>query len=108
MGWLIANHKLAHQIIATHPLKPANILDENALVLLKNYVMDPRRKMDLLRKKDMLDAPGQEPGFRAQSQHGSLVGYVIARDGFDEQEIALLREWFESGMLDEELEGFED
>ena len=49
----------------------------------------------------MNDGPGEELGSGAQ-QKGSLAGYVIARNGTErpalgEEEVVMLREWFEKG-----------
>ena len=104
-GWLIENHKLAHQIIACHSIPPLKVLDSPSLVLLKRYVEYPAGSEELLKQLDMWDKEGDKAGTRANQKYGNLAGYVIASGGFDEGEIGLLKEWFGSGVLDKELEG---
>jgi hypothetical protein len=109
VGYLIKHNLLGSKIIETHPLAPANILDANNLAFLKRCVTDlsPEGTHALLAELDMLDAPGDEPGTRANKVYGSLVGYVIAKGGFSEGGIRELREWFDSGALGSELDGLE-
>lgn len=50
-------------------------------------------------------AVSDKPGKKAQTKHGSLAGFVIARHGpetpaLEEREIEMLRAWFESGGAD--------
>jgi hypothetical protein len=114
---LIKNHKLAHQIIATHPLGDANILDGSELALLKLHVNDPSPSATrkLLEERDMLDlatttegaGEGVKKGTKAQKKYGSLVGYVIANDGFSEDEVEMLKVWFETPEMVAELDGVE-
>jgi hypothetical protein len=64
----------------------------------------------VLRDRDMLDEPGDWPGKNAQSAHGSLAGFAIARHGtetpaLEEREIEMLRKWFESGAADARING---
>ncbi|OCL06092.1 hypothetical protein AOQ84DRAFT_84392 [Glonium stellatum] len=106
-GWLIANHKLAHQIIACHPIESMKVLDSPNLVLLRQYIENPADAKGLLKEHDMVDIEGDKPGTRASQKYGSLVGYVIASNAFDEGEIKLLKDWFDSGVLDKELKSVE-
>jgi len=111
-GWLIKNNKLAHQIISTHTLAPANVLDPPELALLKRYVNDPSPSaaQKLLEERDMLDTvepEGAKKGIKAQKKYGSLVGYVIANEGLSEEEIELLKVWFETPEMVKELDGVE-
>jgi len=110
MPYLIQHNLLAHQIITTHPLHPANILDYPTLAWLRRYVADPspagtRR---WLQERDMLDEAGEERGTRARAK-GCLIGYCIAAGKFSWEEVEELRKWFfEGGFPDpENLEGVE-
>jgi hypothetical protein len=106
-GWLIAKHKLAHQIIACHPIESMRVLDPEHLVFLRQYLEHPGNGTEFLREQDMLDKPGDKPGNRAQMKYGNLIGYAIANNAFNDDEIKLLQGWFDSGVLDKELEGVE-
>jgi hypothetical protein len=69
---------------------------------LHKFCLDLRKKDDVLRDFGMLDLPGEAPGTRAQVARGSLAGYCVATYGteksaFDEQEVELLKMWFEKG-----------
>lgn len=104
-NWLIEHHKLAHQIIACHSVEPMQVLDAPSLALLRRFIENPGRIKDILEELDMQDKEGDKPGTRANRKYGSLVGYVIASEGFDEEEWKLLREWFDSGVVDEDIKG---
>jgi len=106
MPYLMKTHALADQIIATQKLKPANILDEYELAKLRQFVSDPLKKDNFLRQYGMADGPTDAPGTGAKAK-GSLIGYAIAIDAFDEREILALKNWFDSGELDEELKGID-
>ena len=106
---MIRTHTLAAQIIANHT-EPCPVLDSNALALLQRFCADPSSGDAILRDCDMVDGPGDEPGHRANSKYGNLVGYAIARHGTDkpvleEREIDMLREWFKSGGAEARHEG---
>jgi hypothetical protein len=104
MGYLMKTHGLADQIIATHKLKPANILDNNELAKLRQFVSNPSKKDEFLRQHGLEDGPNEAPGTGAKAKMG-LVGYAVATDAFDQTEIQALKNWFDSGELDEELKG---
>ncbi|KAL9107688.1 MAG: hypothetical protein Q9187_008393 [Circinaria calcarea] len=112
MGLLISTHTLGPSIIARHNT-PAAILDASELSLLRSFCLDPSRKDTILREHDvvddqgqlrehdMVDTQGQGVGIKAQ-RGVSLAGYVIGRHGTErpalsEEEVGMLREWFESG-----------
>ena len=100
---------LAAEIIARHN-GACPILDSSELELLRRFCAGPSAKEVVLRDRDMLDEPGDWPGKKAQSAHGSLTGFAIARHGTDtlaleECEIEMLRKWFESGVADARING---
>lgn len=107
MHALLATHSLAKEIISTHPHRPADILDDHELALLRAYVLNPDSGAELLKQQNMPDARELERRKKeGDSVQGSLVGYVIATGGFDEREIEELRMWFEEGGAGD-LEGVE-
>jgi len=97
MSWLMQHHKLAEKIIETHKDRPADILDNNELALLRDYVNHQDKGAQLLESRGMKVT---EP------YSGSLVAYCIAKDAFDDGEKKMLKEWFDSGNVDEDLKGF--
>jgi hypothetical protein len=108
MGWLIRNQKLAHQIIATHHLAPAgNILDNTELAFLRRYAEDPSPVgvQRLTRERGFWNEGENRVDEKQAKEKGSLVGYAICAGGFDDESVLLLRQWFGSGVLDEELKG---
>ena len=101
MSYLMQHNQLAAKIIETHPLAPANILDAPSLALLRDFVnnpasKDPAQKSEVLKKWNL---DSEDPDNSKQN----LVAYAIKNDKFDESEIEMLRNWFASGDLDEEL-----
>jgi hypothetical protein len=108
-GEMIRSHTLAAEIITRHN-DDCPILDHNELTLLRRFCADPSVKEAILRDRDMLDGPADLPGKTAQSKHGSLVGFAIARHStetpaLEDREIEMLRKWFESGAADARIDG---
>jgi hypothetical protein len=100
MPWLIANQKLAHQIIATHEFKPdGNILDNQELRILRKYVADPSSVgVDgVFRDLKLFDEQTGKVDEEKVKGSGSLVVHAIVNGGFDEESRELLREWFGDG-----------
>ncbi|EEY20628.1 predicted protein [Verticillium alfalfae VaMs.102] len=89
---MLANHTLAHEIIARNN-DPEPVLDVEELNLLEHYVKDPSRAKEILDSK----------GYADEAQRsGSLVTHVISlhgtnTPGLHDGEIRILREWFENG-----------
>lgn len=108
MHWLLANHKLAHQIIATHRYTPTGgaILDAEQLAALREYVADPSPAgvREWARERGMWDEQRGEFDREKLREKGSLVGHGIMVGAFDGESLELLRGWFESGVLDGETE----
>ncbi|KAF2431696.1 hypothetical protein EJ08DRAFT_712476 [Tothia fuscella] len=104
MKWLMANHKFASQIIATYPMRPADILDDAELVLLRNYVEDPSRRKQILQERGLWS---EDPVEREKlcGGVGSLTCWVIGREVFDGGELDMLREWFGGVGMRGNLEG---
>jgi hypothetical protein len=108
-GEMIRSHTLAAETIARHH-DACPIFDARELTLLRRFCADLAAKEAILRDRDMLDELGDWPGKNAQSKHGSLAGFVVARHGsetpaLEEGEIEMLREWFESGAADARING---
>jgi hypothetical protein len=106
MKWLVQNKKLAHQIIATHRLGPeGNILDNTQLAFLREYVEDPSPAgvEELARERGFWDETAGACDQQKAMEKGSLVGYGICAGAFDDESLTLLRRWYGSGVLDEEL-----
>jgi hypothetical protein len=108
-GEMIRSHTLAAEIIARHH-DACPILGSSELTLLRRFCADPSAKEAVLRDRDMLDEPGDWPGKKAQSKHGSLAGFAIARHGTEtpalqDREIEMLKKWFESGAVDARIDG---
>jgi hypothetical protein len=109
MSYNPSSHTLAAEIIARHN-DACPIFDSRELELLRRFCADPSAKEAVLRDRDMLDEPGDWPGKKAQSVHGSLAGFAIAKHGtetpaLEEREIEMLRKWFESGAADARIDG---
>lgn len=103
MGWLIANKKLAHQIIATHQFRSnGDILDDEELGILRKYVVDPSPDgvEKLFRELGVWDEQTGKVDEENVKRSGSLVVHTIVKDGFDDESRELLRRWFESGDVD--------
>jgi hypothetical protein len=96
MGYLMQHNQLAAKIIETHPLAPANILDAPSLALLRDLVNEPTDKNRVLKRWNL---DSEDPDGAKQN----LVVYAINNNKFDESEIEMLRKWFATGELDEEL-----
>ena len=101
MSYLMQHNQLAAKIIETHPQAPANILDAPSLALLRDFVNDPACK-DSAGKNSLLkrwNLDSEDPN----SSQRNLAAYAITNDKFNESEIEMLRNWFATGDLDEEL-----
>ena len=94
---MIKEHILTDEIIKRHN-DPESILEGPELILLNEYVQAPDRGLDILREHDMLDAEGARTGSRAQEAHHSIVGWAMANEYFNEEDIAKLKGWFDAGM----------
>jgi hypothetical protein len=104
---LMKTHRLAEKIIATHQLKPANILNSNALLLqLNEFIKDPSKKSEFLKKYGVADGPNDMPGTCANAK-GQLIGFAVATDAFDKREIDLLKKWFASANIIQEVKAAE-
>ncbi|KAJ9614215.1 hypothetical protein H2200_002351 [Cladophialophora chaetospira] len=99
---MIASHSLTDEIIARHN-DQCPILGPSELILLNNYVHAPAQRLDILQANGMLDVEGSRPGSRAHGSHGSLVGYAMAIEYFDEQDITKLKDWFGEGHADQRM-----
>lgn len=106
MPWLIANQKLAHQIIATHSLpEDEQILDDKNMDLLRRYAQDPSpagveqllRNLGLWNEQD-----GAADGMKVRDS-GNLVVHAMLNGGFDEADVKMLNEWFENGSAGDKL-----
>jgi hypothetical protein len=104
MPWLMANHKFASQIIATHPMEPANIFDDQALVLLRTYVYDTNKRKEILEQRDLWDEDQSVMELKC-NKAGNLVCLAISKEVLNEEEVGMLKEWFESEEMVKELEG---
>lgn len=105
---MIRLHTLAAEIIGRHN-DACPILDPSELTLLRRFCADPSAKEAILRDRDMLDDAGDWPGQKAQSKHGSLAGFAVARHGtetpaLEDREIEMLKEWFGSGAADARID----
>jgi hypothetical protein len=104
---MIRTHTLAAEMSDRHHDKD-NILDDSALAMLRRFSTAPSTKDQILWDIDIVDEPGDEPGTRANHHYSSHVGYCIARHGtknpvFNDDEVQMLRMWFESGGPDEAI-----
>ncbi|OAL24139.1 hypothetical protein AYO20_10751 [Fonsecaea nubica] len=99
---MIKEHILTDEIIKRHN-DPESILGGPELILLNEYVQAPDHRLDILREHDMLDAEGARTGSRAQEAHHSIVGWAMANDYFNEEDIAKLKGWFDAGNADESM-----
>jgi hypothetical protein len=97
MDYLIQNHQLAAKIVETHADHPANILDAANLAVLRDYVRDPGNKVAILRAHG-IDVEAEE---REGNYH--LAAYCVVHDVFDEDEVKMLREWFENPQVEADL-----
>ena len=97
---MIASHSLTDEIISRHN-DPCPILGPSELILLTSYVHAPVQRLDILQANDMLDVEGNRPGSRAHEAHGSLIGYALATEYFNEQDITKLKDWFDEGHADQ-------
>ncbi|KAM0526253.1 hypothetical protein ACHAPS_003985 [Verticillium nonalfalfae] len=79
---MMANHTLAHEIIARNN-DPEPVLDVEELNLLEHYVKDPSRAKEILDSKGLVT--------HVISLHGTNT------PGLQDGEIRDLREWFENG-----------
>jgi hypothetical protein len=98
------NHKLASQVIATRPMRPADIFDDQELVLLRTYVNDPDKRKDILAERDLWDDDPKVQEAKTMVS-GSLTCYAISREAFNEEELEMLREWFATEEMQKSLEG---
>jgi len=92
---MLRSHTLAQNTISRHNTDDA-IFGSQELDLLREYCADPSRKDEILRKRDMLDNPGDEVGTRAHEK-GSLAGYAIVAGALTGDQVEMLRAWFEKG-----------
>jgi hypothetical protein len=51
----------------------------------------------------MLDGEGTRTGSRAQEAHNSLVGWTMANEYYNEEDIAKLKAWFDEGHADQRM-----
>jgi hypothetical protein len=63
--------------------------------------------LDLVSTEESGEGTGGGKGLKAQKKYGSLAGYVIANDGFEKDEIEMLRAWFGTPEMVKELDGVE-
>lgn len=108
---MLASHTLAENVIKYHNA-PCPVFGPSELVLLRRFVNEPSSRDQILRDCNMVD--DGEIGSGA-SKHGSLAGYIVARHGLDatsgpeaaitEEEIHVLKTWFDSGAADTRMQG---
>lgn len=109
---MITSHTLAEEIINRHD-DACPVLGPSELVLLQRFVNNPATRNEILRDCNMEDDEGDHPGMKAQRDHGSLAGFVVAKHTDDgthgpaltEDEIEKLRVWFSSGAADDRMAG---
>ncbi|KAM0271655.1 hypothetical protein ACHAQH_008990 [Verticillium albo-atrum] len=89
---MMANHTTAQEIIARNN-DPGPVLDSDELTLLEHFVKDPSQAKTILESK----------GYTNEAQRSSsLVTHAISVHGTEnpalrDDEIRVLKEWFESG-----------
>jgi hypothetical protein len=102
---MIASHTLTTEIIARHN-EPCPILGAPELILLNKYVHSPDQRIEILREHDMVDGleeQGERLGTRAQRVYGSLVGWGMINEYFNQEDVAELRKWFDEGYATERM-----
>jgi hypothetical protein len=97
---MLANHTLAQEIIARHN-DPCPILDDDELSLLQQFIAKPSEARSILANRAVADDSGDSSSDNTKNS-GSLVAYVMSKHetdnvGLTDDEIVMLREWFESG-----------
>jgi hypothetical protein len=82
------------------------VLDGHELALLKLYVNDPSPSttQTLLKKQGLLNEEAETGG---QKKLSSLVAFAMEREAFSQEEIVMLKDWFDTPEMTKELEGVE-
>jgi hypothetical protein len=112
-GEMLRTHTLAHEVIARHD-DPCPVFDGAELDFLQDYIADPSTANgQRLLAEHAVAGPDADPSEAAAGNHGSLVGFIIAREVqgevlLNDTEKAALREWYANGKAKERIQAWKE